>query len=320
MKTKKKAKVKSKRKRVAAGKKTSRSASKKVVLASVAAGLGLLSFFGWKYFKRKKAATSSSDFDAILKMSNNLIEPPAVSLPAYTPSTPEPKTVYTYNNSTAETGGDFPLKKGSRGDNVLRLQQALIAKGHAITADGVFGPQTEAALKKAGFIPPIDKSTFHVIVSVTQVDASAVGKDLYNAARAKNYTAAISSLKKLKSTDDYAKASDVFKTFFLNGVRQTLVNGLLSTFSAATQKDVIKREFLRMGLQYDGSKWALSGLDGVSLLTTQPTTIWVNAKESVSVPAGMVLGSKVAQRLDYALFENKGKYFLVNTNAVKLLS
>lgn len=39
------------------------------------------------------------------------------------------------------------LKRGSRGDAVRSLQIALLAAGHAIVADGIFGPATEQAVK-----------------------------------------------------------------------------------------------------------------------------------------------------------------------------
>ena len=61
------------------------------------------------------------------------------------------------------------------------------------------------------------------------------------------------------------------------------------------------------------------GIDGLPIVTTMPTTVWVNARESVKVPARMVLGNEVSKRLDYTLFENKGKYFLVQSKNVKYL-
>lgn len=44
---------------------------------------------------------------------------------------------------------DYPfLRKGARGALVRRLQEALAAHGVAIEADGVFGPKTDAAVRK----------------------------------------------------------------------------------------------------------------------------------------------------------------------------
>ncbi|RYZ26019.1 MAG: hypothetical protein EOO10_16710 [Chitinophagaceae bacterium] len=159
----------------------------------------------------------------------------------------------------------------------------------------------------------------NVIAQGTTVNPVTIGKELYGAANAKDYTKAISLLKKMKNTDDYTAANNVFKQERINGVRQTIVNGLLNVFSTDAQKQAIKFEFLRMGLQFDGSKWSLSGLDGLPIVTLLPTAVWINATESVKVPARMVLGNEVSKRLDYTLFENGGKHFLVQTKTVKYL-
>lgn len=50
------------------------------------------------------------------------------------------------------------LQRGSRGQQVVELQNALIKLGHKITADGQFGPQTESALLKAGYTTPFQVS------------------------------------------------------------------------------------------------------------------------------------------------------------------
>jgi hypothetical protein len=98
-----------------------------------------------------------------------------------------------------------------------------------------------------------------------------------------------------------------------------LVNGLLNSFSSEAQKQKIRMEFIRIGLQYDGSKWSLSGFDGRAIVTKVPATVWARATESVQVPAMMVLGNEVTQRLDYTLFENNNKYYLIKTQSIKYL-
>ncbi|MBC7510135.1 MAG: hypothetical protein H7320_15520, partial [Ferruginibacter sp.] len=101
--------------------------------------------------------------------------------------------------------------------------------------------------------------------------------------------------------------------------RQTLVNGMLNSFPKEEQKQAIRFEFIRMGLQYDGTKWSLSGLGGLPVITNQETTVWLNASNGINVPPKTVLGNEISKRLDYTLFENKGKYFLVRTNATNYL-
>lgn len=322
-----KAKNNRKRTRSTAGAKpgsAKKARTKKIIVTSFAVGAaGILTYFGWQYWKKRKGS-KVDDIDAIVKMnSSNKVMPASTLISSYSPPAPTIKTISTIVQPASQSG--FPIKKGSKGALVRQLQEALIATyGKTVLpkygADGDFGSETENALKKAGLPTTIDQSTFHVITSINEVNASAVGKELFLAANAKDFNKAISSLKKLKTIGDYSEANEVFKTLRINGgVRQTIVNGLLNTFSTASQKEKIRFEFLRMGLQYDGKQWSLSGLDGLPLITTQPATVWINGKESVQVPARMVLGNEVSRRLDYTLFENKGKYFLVSTGSVSHL-
>lgn len=294
---------------------------KKIIITTFAVGAtGILGYFCWQYFKKKKQAKQND----IENLVNNLKEP-ILTEPIYTP---KPKVIpkkITYNPAPViERSDDFPLSKGSKGENVRRLQEALITKyGKQILpkygADSDFGSETVNALKKLGLPTTITESTLNVIAQGTVVNPSTIGKDLYNAAIAKDFNKAVSLLQKMKTVDDYSKASEQFKQNRINGVRQTLVNGLLNTFTSETQKQKIKFEFLRIGLRFDGNKWSLSGIDGLPIVTIMPTTVWVNARESVRVPARMVLGNEVSKRLDYTLFENKGKYFLVQSKNVKYL-
>jgi cytoskeletal protein RodZ len=304
---------------------------KKIIITSVAVGAaGILGYFGWKYLKNKRESKKTNDIDAVLKNMSSMHDN---SLTVDTSSRPKTKTTSTnnqtktnYTSSTAiNTTDDFPLKKGSKGNNVKLLQQALLAKyGKSILpkygADGDFGSETSSALQKLGLPTTIDQSTFNVITQVVKVDFASLGKQLYNATVTKNYSTALSLLKKMQSTTDYSIANTTYKEGTINGVRKTIVNGLLDTFSSDAQKQAIKFEFLRMGLQFDGSKWSLSGFDGRSIVTMEPTSVWVSATEGVKVPAKMVLGTEVTRRLDYTLFENGGKYFLVNTKSVQYLN
>lgn len=302
---------------------TSRKRGKKqLILATIAVGAtGVLGYFGWQYYKKHRSSKrDSGDIDAII---NNL-DQPIVALP----NLPKQRTTINPVTRPAVSIPDrddaFPLKKGSKGENVRLLQEALITKyGKQVLpkwgADGDFGSELEAALNKLGLPATIDESTLNVIAQGTTTNPTAVGKDLYNAAAAKDYSKTINLLKKLKTVEDYSAASNVFKQERINGVRQTLVNGLLNTFASESQKQAIKLQFLRMGLQFDGNKWTLSGFDGRPIVTRISTSVWLNATDSVPVPAQMVLGNEVTRRLDYTLFENGGKHFLVQTKSVQYL-
>jgi len=295
---------------------------KKIIITTLAVGAtGILSYFGWQYLKKKKEQKAAhADIDALIQ---NMEQPIVL-----TPSLPKRKTkttttAYTHTSSVGRND-DCHLTKGSKGENVRKLQEALITKyGKQVLpkfgADGDFGTELLNALKKLGLPTSITQSSLNVIAQGTTVNPATVGKDLYAAAFGKDYSKAIGLLKKLKSVDDYTAANNIFKQERINGIRQTIVNGMLNVFTSDAQKQAIKFEFLRMGLQFDGSKWSLSGVDGLPIVTLVPTSVWINATESVKVPARTVLGSEVAQRLDYTLFENKGKHFLVQTKTVKYL-
>jgi peptidoglycan hydrolase-like protein with peptidoglycan-binding domain len=295
---------------------------KKIIVTTLAVGAtGILGYFGWQYLKKKKKA-KKEDIDSLIKN----IDKPIVLSNDITIVKPKAKTTTTvYKQTVSQLNDDFPLKKGSKGETVRKLQEALITKYGKQTlpnygADGDFGSETTNALIKLGLPTTINESTFNVIVQgIPQINPSTVGKDLYNAAVSKDFNKTLAALKNLKSVEDYSSANEQFKQNRLNGVHQTIVNGLLSTFTSDSQKQKIKFEFLRMGLKFDGSKWSLSGIDGTPIITVTPTTVWVNATESVKVPARMVLGNEVSKRLDYTLFENKGKYFLVQTKNIKYL-
>lgn len=269
------------------------------------AGAGALSYFGWQYWKKRKEAESSSN-------ENDTPDFPADTTSSYIP---KPKAAPKRND-------DFPLKKGSKGENVRALQQVLISKlgkdalGKA-GADGDFGSKTEAALKKAGLPNSIDETTYNVMVKGSSPDPADTATQLYSAAIKKDYSKVMSLLKTLRNTADYKAVSDVFVNNRINGVRQTLVNGLLNSFSDDKQKQAIRLAFSNMGLKYDGNKWSLAGFDAANfLITLRPTRVWKSPKDSVSVPAKMVLGKEVAKRGNYTLFENDNQYFLVQSTQV----
>src|SRR6266496_1585530 len=99
---------------------------KKIIVTSFAVGAaGILGFFGWQYLKKKKENKKSADLDAALKTVNT-------SAVTYKPNSVyvEPKTIYTpkktSTTSTVVDNNSFPLKKGSKGNNVKFLQEALI--------------------------------------------------------------------------------------------------------------------------------------------------------------------------------------------------
>ncbi|HEX9510594.1 MAG TPA: hypothetical protein VF939_08925 [Puia sp.] len=306
---------------------------KKVLLISIGVGAaGVLGYFGWQFYKKRKQRNGGDRaynyLDSFLKTApvvsaDTLPAIPATSLPSSGPL--KPRHAATAGSSLAPSEDtDFPLRKGSKGAKVRLLQRALIAQyGKSILpkygADGGFGSEMAAALKKAGLPSSIDESTFNVLTQGIQSETSSLGADLYKAAIAGDFPKVITGLKKISNTSDYTAANKVFKTYPMDGVRKTIVNGLLDTFASEDRQQKIKLEFLRIGLQFNGSQWSLSGLGGLPIITIRPATIWTNARNRVDVPARVVLGNEVSKRLDYTLFENQGQYFLVPTHCVRYI-
>lgn len=270
------------------------SKKKKIILISLGtATAGILSYFGWQYWKGRKAKKeeeNSSQSDT-----TNFI--PAPKQDNYLP----PKTTPT--KTTPSRNDEFPLKKGSKGAKVKTLQEALIEKyGKSIMpkygADGDFGSEMTNALKKLNISESIDESTYNVLTQGNVLDPSAISKKLHDSAVSKNISQVVSAMKGMKNTDDYSEVSNDFKTnYLINGVHQTLVNGLLNSFSDEKQKQQIRLEFLRMGLKYDGKKWALAGLGniptGKEIITQEKTDAYTaTGNGKISFPKNIVLGKK----------------------------
>lgn len=321
---------------------------KQILLVGVGlTATGVAGYFGWQYYKKskengaKKQTTFSPPADPIpeYKPSNN--SSPSYDPPPSNTSNGGSKTKNTtYNpdpikevidnasnvyNSIPKSKSEFPLKKGSKGDKVRQLQQALIAQhGASILpkygADGQFGTEMANALKKLKYPAKITESLFNVITSSKGANTNSLAKQLVSALSNHDFPKTINLLQQIGSVSEYTNVSNEFKTMRVNGgVRQTLVNGALNAFLDAKQKQTIRMEFLRMGLKFDGSKWTLSGFDGFDtqqIITIRPTQVWIDGFNCKVVPSRMVLGKPIAQRLDYTLFENNGQHFLVKSKDI----
>ena len=258
-------------------------------------GTGVAGFLGWNYWKNKKKAKQEEE-DASQSDTTNFNIPAPKQDNYLPPKTTTPKTTPSRND-------EFPLKKGSKGAKIKTLQEALIAKyGKSIMpkygADGDFGSEMTNALKKLNISESIDESTYNVLTQGEIIDPAAVSKKLHDSATSKNISQVVSAMKGMKNTDDYSAVSNDFKeNYLVNGVHQTLVNGMLNSFSDEKQKQQIRLEFLRMGLKYDGKKWALAGLGdiptGKEIITQEKTDAYTaTGNGKISFPKNIVLGKK----------------------------
>lgn len=122
-------------------------------------GLGVIALAGTAaFFYHQHRKKQNNLFAEDLISPDNSFEPPVVSIPAKSSS------------GSSGSSSDFPLKKGSRGPLVKNIQKALIARyGKSILpkfgADGHWGSEMQAALKKKGLPTIISESLFNKVLT-----------------------------------------------------------------------------------------------------------------------------------------------------------
>lgn len=168
----------------------------------------------------------------------------------------------------------FPLRLGNKGDRVLQLQRAFIATYGAgilkkFGADGHFGKELESALRSKGYNIPLSESDFKKITQEKQEEKQAppppletfnpiaFAKAINDSIKAKDYSTSITLLKGIKNTTDYSLISEQLMNYRINGVRQTLVNAMLTTYTESSQKLNIQEALKKMGLKYANNKWSI---------------------------------------------------------------
>lgn len=271
------------------------------------AAVGTAGYLGWRHFRVRRNRFEAFD-----------------TLPASTPPT------FTPNIPTSSTGG-FPLSKGSRGTLVKQLQQALIRRyGNNILprfgADGIWGNETQTALISKGLPTSITQTEFGRIIGGASntpqsgFNGASLAREMIRGISTRNFTMVDQLLANMKSVNDYEAVNKEFKTIRLFGVRHTLVTALFKFFTNTSQKETIRQHLLRIGLKFDGQKWSLFGLgalNGRSIITTRPTTIWDGNETTVEVPANLLLGKEISSKDGFTRFETLDKHeLIVHSNAV----
>jgi hypothetical protein len=123
-------------------------------------GLGVVALAGGAaYLLMQNARTKQSSF-----LTDDLVQPSSIET-----TSPPARTTSSSSSSSSSKGG-FPLKKGSRGDLVKNIQQTLIARfGKDVLpkygADGHWGSEMDAALKKRGLPTTITANLFQQILA-----------------------------------------------------------------------------------------------------------------------------------------------------------
>lgn len=226
--------------------------------------LGTLAFFGIKHFIKPKNENNET--------TDQTSDPVDTDPHLHTFANNKPRTGLPSGGSHTA----FPLRLGSKGDNVRLLQQALLRTfGNGILAkygaDGQFGKELESALRSKGYGVPLQEADFLKITQdnkkeeakqtpapLLSFDPTAIAKGIYYALTIRDFNTSITLLKGIKNTTDYALVSEQLKNYRIAGVRQTLVNALLNTFTESSQRIKIQETLKNIGLKYDGTKWTLS--------------------------------------------------------------
>ncbi len=119
---------------------------RKIILIGLGVlGTGVAGFLGWNYWKKKKA-NQEEDTSSITESSS-------------------------MSNAPAKND-NFPLKRGSKGNRVTQLQNALVKKyGASILpkygVDGMFGQEVEAALVRAKMQTSVNETTYNAFVGAS---------------------------------------------------------------------------------------------------------------------------------------------------------
>ncbi len=120
---------------------------RKIILIGLGVlGTGVAGFLGWNYWKNKKKANQEEDTSSITESSGG----GSTSMPS-------------------AKNDNFPLRRGSKGNRVTQLQNALVKKyGASILpkygVDGMFGKEVEAALVRAKMPISINEINYSKLV------------------------------------------------------------------------------------------------------------------------------------------------------------
>lgn len=95
-----------------------------------------------------------------------------------------------------------------------------------------------------------------------------IAKNLWLYCTTKKLDSVLSQLDRIANVSEYTKVNAMFKTIPLKGKKQTIVSGVLTSFSDATSKQLINAALRKIGLKYndDSGQWSLSGLEEAAII------------------------------------------------------
>ncbi|HCA83926.1 MAG TPA: hypothetical protein DEP18_09060 [Flavobacteriales bacterium] len=313
---------------------TNQQPKKKNYKKAILIGLGVAAtavggFFGWKWLKGKDNVThTENDADDAGETKSQ------TSSSSSSQSSGSGSSGSSWMNTSTPTTpvrkDEFPLKKGSKGERVKAVQDALLYKyGKTILpkygADGDFGSELEAGLTKAGYPKQIDESLYNIILKSGSLNAKSTATNLKKAIDSKSYQGILDTVKTIRNLTDYKAVNEEYKKFtdwFLPPVQ--VVTAAIAPFLSSDQRDKMRLEFIRIGLKFDGKVWTLSGLPAQEhplLITTAPTElIDPKNKVKVKVPAKMVVGYKLKEKNGLTLMRllERNLKVIVKSSTVKI--
>jgi hypothetical protein len=264
------------------------------IYALALAALGGGGYLVYDHFRRKKltASNSSNSFDTVTAHE---------SVNANTVYTSDTTTASKKKTTTRTTANDdFPLKKGSKGARVVQLQEALIKKGAAIKADGIFGAATLSALKTQGYSNTVDETAFTKLTGSESAlrivfNPADLAKKLLSAANRSNDDDVLYILRQINTVNEYTAVNEQYKKQLL--IAKTIVTHLLDYAFKDDEaaRELIKVEFLRIGLKVnEAGKWSLQGIQLYKdLITLRPTVVIDNWNNRIPVKGNTILGDEV---------------------------
>ncbi len=253
------------------------------------------------------------------------------------PETPKPKATPTRSYTPPSS---FPLKLWSRGPLVTALQSALNAKhGATLKADGVLGPITQAAIIAAGFPSILFEDKYRELIQGKKEDTKSpssppktsepkrrfdplrMSNIFHYAIKKHKFSKVRELLSLMKSTSDYSDVNRYFKAREMyDGAKRTLVNGLFHKFKSDWGKKVLNGHLFRMGLKLSGSTWSLKGVSGFEgrIKSIKNTTVWNDAKQSLKVPSGTILGDWIGAKKGVVKFRTlDGKLLYTHASDIR---
>lgn len=205
---------------------------------------------GVRWFLHRKANPEKSTFKAKYNASNIKRTNPTFAIPV-------------------QLNDQFPLKMGSTGQRVVKLQQAFDKLGYSIGITGIMNLDTIQKLNSMGYPASLLETHYNEIltkagISILDIvfDPKAVAQELHQALSAQNIILTINALRKIKDIQSYESTKNEFikkPVYSIASARNisttSLVNGVLEVAFKNDEpaKEQLRKEFIRMGLKWNAN-------------------------------------------------------------------